>query len=196
MIGQHNARPAQIPAPDQPAVPYGQYPPAPAPVPTAAPAPSTTTAANTYANPSLGIAFNYPAAFQPYLRDKEYLAGLPSRYTINKDPQAPLYSNAQFVIGLGGINGEISIDQWARNDANHKLKPFGDNPSITVLKIGGQEARLIQPSSDAPTKSAELIVQLKQPSPASGGQWTLLMINTDFTGVDLIKGIAASLRFL
>ena len=127
-----------------------------------------------YSNPLLGIEFNYPKNFIPYLRDHEYLVGRPSRFTSGKDSYAPLDGSSYFVIDLGSSGR--SIDQHARDEAYHKLQPFGKSPLIKKLKIEGQEARLIIPS-DPSNNETELIVKLKTPVLVSGNYWPFLMIS-------------------
>jgi hypothetical protein len=53
-----------------------------------------------------------------------------------------------------------NIDNVVRAAVEHKLKPFGDNPKVSKLKIAGQEARLIESSNVAPSAEfdAEIIV--------------------------------------
>jgi beta-lactamase regulating signal transducer with metallopeptidase domain len=64
---------------------------------------------------------------------------------------------------VGAINGEnMSIDEVAKNDAFHKLNPYGSDPKIINRTIDGQEARLILPSADQPEEmknQAGLIVK-------------------------------------
>lgn len=55
-----------------------------------------------------------------------------------------------------------TVDQVAESNANHKLKPYGNKPSIEKLEIQGLEARLIKPSDDQPKEekdAAELIIK-------------------------------------
>lgn len=64
-----------------------------------------------YSNPSLGVEFDYPAEFNPYLRDNEYVAGQPARYTTNADSYAPSYGSPEFRISLEGpVDSYYCID--------------------------------------------------------------------------------------
>ncbi|HSG45251.1 MAG TPA: hypothetical protein VLA72_19060 [Anaerolineales bacterium] len=77
-------------------------------------------------------------------------------------------------IRFGGVNGFFhinamdtdSIDMAAASEANHKLQPYGTQPTIEKLQVQGQEARLILPSENQPTGmqyQAALIVHYPQP---------------------------------
>ena len=58
-----------------------------------------------YRNSALGIRFEYPKNFIPYLKDNEYLGDQPSRFVMGKDSAAPLNGNPYFVIMLSGVKG-------------------------------------------------------------------------------------------
>ncbi|MBD7912778.1 MULTISPECIES: peptidase M56 [Clostridium] len=64
---------------------------------------------------------------------------------------------------VSAYNGEnLKIDEIAKIESSHSLKPYGSNPKITELVIQGQEARLIMPSNDqsqAFNNQAELLVK-------------------------------------
>jgi len=64
---------------------------------------------------------------------------------------------------VGAINGEsLSIDEVTKNEAFHKLNPYGSDPKIVKRLVDGQEARLILPSADQPEEmknQAGLIVK-------------------------------------
>ncbi|MGC7870617.1 hypothetical protein ACPUYX_03685 [Desulfosporosinus sp. SYSU MS00001] len=76
----------------------------------------------------------------------------PATWIPNKtSSQPPRYEGNDGFFQISALDGEKwTIDQVAENDANHKLMPYGTAPSITKLKIQGQEARLITPSNDQP----------------------------------------------
>jgi len=61
--------------------------------------------ATEYRNSALGIRFEYPENFIPYLKDNEYLGDQPSRFVMGKDSAAPLNGNPYFVIMLSGVKG-------------------------------------------------------------------------------------------
>jgi len=150
-----------------------------------------------YSNSLLGIEFNYPKNFIPYLRDNEYIGDQPSRFTSGKDSYAPLYGNSTFVIMAAGLKeANLTIDQVAESSAQHKLRPFGENPLINKLEIEGQEARLIIPS-DPNNNERELIVRLKNSVLIGDSYWIFLVIHAsgDLSS-GTIKSISESLRFL
>ena len=103
----------------------------------------------TYTNPSFSVSLQYPADWQP----------------------VPGYGDTETgIIKYAGINGFFmvnsmdsdSIDLAAAAEANHKLKPYGSQPTIESLEVQGQEARLVLPSSDQPAgmqNQAALIVR-------------------------------------
>ncbi|HOK17143.1 MAG TPA: hypothetical protein PL164_00030 [Candidatus Paceibacterota bacterium] len=64
-----------------------------------------TEGVNQYRNLLLGIEFDYPKNFIPYLRDNEYLGDQPSRFVAGKDSYALLDENSYFVITLNGVRG-------------------------------------------------------------------------------------------
>ena len=107
----------------------------------------------TYSNPVFAVSLEYPADWQPI----------------------PGYGSPETgEIKYGGINGFFqvnamdteSIDMAASAEANHKLQPYGTQPTIETLQVQGQEARLILPSNDQATGrqyQAALIVRYPQP---------------------------------
>lgn len=107
----------------------------------------------TYSNPVFAVSLEYPADWQPI----------------------PGYGSPETgEVKFGGINGFFhiaaidtdSIDMAASSEANHKLQPYGTQPTIETLQVQGQEARLILPSNDQPAGvqyQAALIVRYPQP---------------------------------
>jgi len=107
----------------------------------------------TYSNPVFAVSLEYPADWQPI----------------------PGYGSPETgEIKYGGINGFFqvnamdtdSIEMATSSEANHKLQPYGTQPTIETLQVQGQEARLILPSNDQPTGmqyQAALIVRYPQP---------------------------------
>ena len=104
-----------------------------------------------FSSPAFAVSLQYPADWQP--------AGYGSPETGE--------------IRFAGINGFFhinamdgdSIDSVAAAEAGHRLKPYGSQPTIEILQIQGQEARLILPSSDQPAgvqSQAALIVRYPQ----------------------------------
>lgn len=107
----------------------------------------------TYSNSTFAVSLEYPVDWQPI----------------------PGYGSAETgEIRYGGVNGFFhinamdteTIDMAASSEANHKLQPYGANPTIESLQIQGQEARLILPSADQPIGMqyhSALIVRYPQP---------------------------------
>jgi len=150
-----------------------------------------------YTNSLLGIEFFYPKNFIPYFRDNEYIGNQPARFTSGKDSYAPLYGYSTFVISAAGLKeANLTIDQVTENSAQHKLRPFGENPLIDKLEIEGQEARFIIPS-DPNNNERELIVRLKNSVLVGDRYWTFLVIHAsgDLSG-EAIETISESLLFL
>ena len=72
----------------------------------------------------------------------------PSYWKLNPN-YVERYEGKDGFFQVGAIDGEnMSIDEVAKNDAFHKLNPYGSHPKIINRKIDGQEARLILPSAD------------------------------------------------
>jgi TolB protein len=98
----------------------------------------------TFSSPAFAISLQYPADWQP----------------------VPGYGSPETgEIRFAGINGFFqinsmdadSIDLAAAAEAGHKLQPYGSHPTIEVLQIQGQDARLILPSSDQPYQAALIV---------------------------------------
>lgn len=61
-----------------------------------------------------------------------------------------------------------SIDDLAKSEANHVLKPYGSKPLIDSTTVAGQNARIITPSSDqADVNNNQAAVIIKFPKPAT-----------------------------
>ena len=107
----------------------------------------------TYSNPVFAVSLEYPADWQPI----------------------PGYGSPETgEVRFGAINGFFhiaamdtdNIDMAAASEANHRLQPYGTQPTIETLQVQGQEARLILPSNDQPAGmqyQSALIVRYPQP---------------------------------
>ena len=72
----------------------------------------------------------------------------PSYWNLNPN-YIERYEGKDGFFQVGAIDGEdMAIDEVAKNDAFHKLNPYGSDPKIINRIIDGQEARLILPSAD------------------------------------------------
>ncbi len=88
-----------------------------------------------------------------------------------------------------------SIDLATAAEAEHKLQPYGSQPTIETLQIQGQEARLILPSDDQPTgmqHQAALIIRYPQPVNVIGTPCRYFVLWADWPH---IRTIAQTLRF-
>ena len=140
-----------------------------------------------YTNTVAGVEFQYPAAYIPYLRDNEYMNGVPERYIAN--PQEKLKFYDTFMVNLTGMHQpgvtDQSIDTVANEDIYHILRPFGENPVVSKLVIDGQEARIIYPAEKSPTpQRVELLVRLQKPVAYKEGDfesWSVFLVTSDGT---------------
>lgn len=99
---------------------------------------------------------------------------------------------------VGAINGEnMSIDEVTNNDAFHKLRPYGTEPTIKELTIDGQDARLILPSDDQPEdmhNQAGLIVKYPQAVNIDGSSYNYLILWADKDHIELIGNTLSFLK--
>ena len=106
---------------------------------------------------------------------------------------------------LGGREGFLQLDAARSSDgfidgvaeqaAYHPLLPYGSQPSIQHLVVGGQSARLILPSADQPEEmagQAQLVVAYPTPLVIAGEAYAFLVVYGD---ADHILEIAKSLAF-
>lgn len=98
---------------------------------------------------------------------------------------------------LGAASGGgATLNEVCRSDAGHKLNPFGTRPRIESLRVQGQEACLILPSSDQPRDMkghSQLLVRYPEPVQVGGSRYELLALYADR---DHVRAIARTLRFL
>jgi BlaR1 peptidase M56. len=99
---------------------------------------------------------------------------------------------------VGAINGEnMSIDEVAKNDAFHKLNPYGSDPKIINRTIDGQEARLILPSADQPEEmknQAGLIVKYPEAVKIDGSLYHYLILWADKSHIEQIGNTLTFLK--
>lgn len=86
-------------------------------------------------------------------------------------------------ISGGNEPNKSSIEEVYKYEAYHKLKPYGSNPKIEVLKVDGQDARLILPSDDQPQeklgRQAALIAKYPNPIQISGYKYRYFVLWAD-----------------
>jgi TolB protein len=95
---------------------------------------------------------------------------------------------------IDAMDGE-SIDSVAAAEAYHVLRPYGSWPTIEVLLVQGQDARLILPSADQPAgmdDQAALIARTPRPIQPGSEPCRYLVLYAD-TGH--IRAIGETLRF-
>ena len=107
----------------------------------------------TYSNPLLGISFRYPSAWKPDLK-----------YGTVGDVSGR-YEGDNGFFGVDALASNESISEIAEELANHKLKPYGQSPTILDLIADHQEARVIIPSKDQLSEPKEVALIVKYPEP-------------------------------
>jgi len=88
------------------------------------------------------------------------------------------------------------LTKVCKNEAHHKLKPYGSEPKIEKLKIDNQDACLIIPSADqvkAMKNQSALIVHYPQPIQISGETYNYFILWAD---KNHINEIAKTLKFI
>lgn len=97
---------------------------------------------------------------------------------------------------VSAVPGNGSLEEVSSLEAHYKLKPYGTQPLMTMLQVGGSEGCMILPSEDQLHEmrgQAALIVRYKAPAIIKGVRCGHLMILTNNAH---IKGIAETLEFL
>ena len=137
----------------------------------------------TYSNTVFAVSLEYPGYWQPI----------------------PGYGSPETgEIRFGDINGFFhinamdtdTIDMAASSEANHKLQPYGTQPTIETLQIQGQEARLILPSEDQSMGmqyQAGIIIRYPMPVNISGTPVRFFIMWADLAH---IRTIAQTIRFM
>ncbi len=153
----------------------------PPPTPTVPPATLVPSGVDwqTYSSASYAVSLRHPATWLPVPGYDERIGGEDGFFALN---------------AMGG--DVMSIDEVTRLEAEHKLQPYGSDPTIESLEIAGQEARLILPSADHPwgaMPQAGLIVRYPQPVDISGNTYQFFVLWAD---PDHIRDIAESLEFI
>lgn len=72
----------------------------------------------------------------------------PPHWREGSDPDRYEGDDGFFSLSAESGGGLLSIDELAREDAYHKLQPYGSRPQIEATRVQGQEARFIFPSAD------------------------------------------------
>jgi hypothetical protein len=150
-----------------------------------------------YDNPAFKIELEYPVSWVPDPR-ASYNAcddSIPEAY---RDSRGKEYGYFQ-VSAIGAPL--LSIDEVAKTEASHKLKPYGANWQVVPLTIDGRDARLILRDKPSPAWDdlATLIVPYAEPPivlrTPSGGErpdsYNYLVVNAH---QDYIRSIAQTVK--
>ncbi|MFY9172537.1 MAG: M56 family metallopeptidase, partial [Petrimonas mucosa] len=121
----------------------------------------------------------------------------PSAWKLNSD-YTERYEGKEGFFQVAAIDGKnMSIDEVAKNDAFHKLKPYGSEPKIINRIIDGQEARLILPSADQPEEmhnQAGLIVKYPEAIKIGGSEYHYFMLYADKAHIEQIGNTLTFLK--
>jgi TolB protein len=136
----------------------------------------------TYSNPYFKIILQYPAGWN--LQD-----GGP--------PYGERYGSEDGYFTITAMGGTgLTMEEAVISEAEHKLQPYGPLPEIHRIKIDGQEARLITPTtadqSDNMRWQAGLIVRYPQPIILNGHEYPYFILYADPAH---IHALAGSLQF-
>ena len=87
-----------------------------------------------------------------------------------------------------------SPEQACKGEAEHVLKPFGENPAIRPTKVDGQSACLIWPSTDQGAHSdAAIFLKYPEPVEIGGDRYSILEVYAD---KDYILAVIGTVRFI
>lgn len=156
-------------------------------VPTATPTPLPTPTPYqdtwiTFTNLAYAISLQHPADWQP----------VPGYGSLDTGETRFAAINGFFGINAMDADG---IDEAAAAEAEHRLQPYGSQPTIETLQIQGQEARLILPSDDQPAgmqNQAAIIIRYPQPVNVVSTPCRYFVLWADWPH---IRTIAQTLRF-
>ncbi len=136
----------------------------------------------TYSNPYFKISLQYPAGWK--LQD----GGTPYGERYGSE-------DGYFTITAMGGTG-LTMEGAVISEAEHKLQLYGSQPEIHIIKIDGQEARLITPApadqSDNMRWQAGLIVRYPQPIILNGHEYPYFILYADPPHIHTLAG---SLQF-
>jgi TolB protein len=137
----------------------------------------------TYTNPAYAVSLEYPADWAPV---PGYVAA---------DGQPIRYAAINGFFHIGAMDTE-NIDDAANHEAQHRLQPYGIQPTVESLEVQGQEARLILPSADQAAGmhyQAGLIIRYPDPVNMGG---TMVRFFVLWADVAHIRTFGKTLRFL
>ncbi len=148
--------------------------------PTASPISASTAE---YYSPELKLRLSYPESWS-------FLDG---------DPGSERYGGVDGFFRLATIaSGGMALDELAQAEASHVLQPFGSQPAVETVEVGGSEARRISPSADQPKEGGsdqpwgELLVAFPRPVMVDGFLADYFSLQADLAHLD---ALAESLQF-
>jgi hypothetical protein len=138
----------------------------------------------TYVDNTYQVILSFPEEWKSLYNDRPYFA---------PEPQLNKVSRGFFQLLVSGGESD-TLEQVCKGLAEHKLKPFGVNPTIRLMKVDGQSACLIWASEDqgAPW-DAEIVIKYPEPVEIQRERYSFLELNAD---KDYILAITRSLRFI
>ena len=140
----------------------------------------------TYIDNTYKIALSFPGEWKrdPLIyQDRPY-------FSSERKPHTVIHSFQLDVMGDEGT----SLEQTCEGEAEHVLKPFGENPSIRLTKVDGQSACLIFPSRGyGPGSYAAAFIKYPESVEIEGHRYSILALNAD---KDYFLGIIRSLHFI
>jgi TolB protein len=91
----------------------------------------------------------------------------PAHWTKPDPLDEEAYEGHNGFFNVSGLNGpKLAVEEAMRSAVGDKIKPYGSDPQIISLKVDGQEARLIMPSSDQPAgQRGQGLLVVRYPTP-------------------------------
>lgn len=88
------------------------------------------------------------------------------------------------------LSAGLDLQTKAQLAAEHKLRPYGTQPTITETAVGGQPAMVIEPSADAPLSyghlPAEVIVQMPEAVVGRSTVYAYLSLHVDVGHLEMV----------
>jgi hypothetical protein len=157
---------------------------------TGADAPDETTVAPAAASPNPAVKIEY---YSPELKLR---LSYPADWSfLDDDPGSPHYGGEDgFFRATNIASGGLSLDKLAQAEANHALQPFGSQPEIAAVQVGGIEGRRITPSADqlrmddADHAWGEVLVPFPRPVMVDGFLADYAILQADLEHLDSLAG--------
>lgn len=100
------------------------------------------------------------------------------------------YEGVDGFFRIATLHSTDSIEEICRQEAKHKLKPYGSHPEFLTISLGGHEAGIILPSSDQHNemkRQAFLLLRYREALQLRQGPQTHLIIWCDLAHLNDIK---------